>query len=129
MESAEDIIDEEEDDEDKSPNTEAVPQINLEIQSSTESDKTVLSFKKQDNDLSSAPNSPFSCSPRSSSHHLRQKLTLTLPEIVVEPCSPPATSPSAESSPTTFQGVQGVIKKDSCSSTTSSSSSLSLGNV
>ena len=29
VESAEDIIDEEEDDEDKSPNTEAVPQINL----------------------------------------------------------------------------------------------------
>ena len=122
LESAEDIIDEEED-EDKSPNTEGVPQINLEVQSSTESDKTVLSMKN--NDLSSAPNSPFSISPRSSSHNLRQKLTLTLPEIVVEPCSPPATSPSAESSPTTFHGV---IKKDSSSSTTSSSSSLSLGN-
>ena len=128
VESAEDIIDEEED-EDKSPNTEAVPQINLEIQSSTESDKTVLSFKNKDENLSSAPNSPFSCSPRSSSHNLRQKLTLTLPEIVVEPCSPPATSPSAESSPTTFQVQGGVIKKDSCSSTTSSSSSLSLGKV
>lgn len=112
------------DTDDKSPNCDVV--INLmEVQSSTESDKTVLSFR--DNNLSSVPNSPFGGSPRSgSSQNLRQKLCLVLPEIIVEPCSPPATSPSTESSPT---AAFNSIKKESSSSTTSSTSSITLGSV
>ena len=106
MDSAEDIIEDNHEYDDKSPNCDMVqspavthPCINLEVQSSTESDKTVLSIRNSDLP-SSVPNSPFSSSPRSSSHNLRLKLSLNLPEIVVQPCSPPQTSPSAESSPT-----------------------------
>merc|ERR1719491_1865853 len=127
--------DDDETDNDKSPNCDMmvnVPSlpINLEVQSSTESDKTVLSIKHDT--LSSVPNSPFSSSPRSSSHNIRQKLTLNLPEIIVQPCSPPPTSPSAESTPTTNPEVgtacsSNNVKKESSSSTTSSSSSISLG--
>ena len=117
---------------DKSPNCEILPQINLEVQSSTESDKTVLSVKKRETEeLSSVPNSPFSSSPRNSSHNLRLKLNLNLPEIVVQPCSPPPSSPSADSSPTNIggQAVTSSVKKESSSSTTSSTSSISLGKL
>ena len=118
--------------------------LTLEVQSSTESDKTVLSLKHNNNnkvgisvsgdDLNnSVPNSPglsLCNSPRSgSSNNLitinRHKLSLNLPEIIVQPCSPPPTSPSLESSPTSNNNVD--IKKESSSSTNSSSSSISLG--
>ena len=124
--------------------------LTLEVQSSTESDKTVLSLKHNNynnnnkagisvsgDDLNnSVPNSPggglsLCNSPRSgSSNNLittisRHKLSLNLPEIIVQPCSPPPTSPSLESSPTSNNNVD--IKKESSSSTNSSSSSISLG--
>lgn len=131
VESAEDI-----EEDDKSPNCEAVPPaINLEVQSSTESDKTVLSLRNNSADqLSSVPNSPFGSSIGILVPFSRPKLSLTLPEIIVEPCSPPATSPSAESSPTSATalsdhpgGQVSQSKKESSSSTTSSTSSITLG--
>ena len=124
----------------------------LEVQSSTESDKTVLSLKHNNynnnkagisvsgDDLNnSVPNSPggglsLCNSPRSgSSNNLittisRHKLSLNLPEIIVQPCSPPPTSPSLESSPTSNNNVD-INKKESSSSTNSSSSSISLGTI
>lgn len=136
IDSTEDIVEEYDDDEDNdvSPNCDVVPQIvtNLEVQSSTESDKTVLSSTgtvlavQDDKYLSSVPNSPGMFSTRSrscSSNNISYKrLCLNLPEIIVQPCSPPPTSPSAESSPT-------GVKKESSSSTASSSSSISLGEL
>lgn len=126
--------------------------LTLEVQSSTESDKTVLSLKHNNynnnkagisvsgDDLNnSVPNSPggglsLCNSPRSgSSNNLittisRHKLSLNLPEIIVQPCSPPPTSPSLESSPTSNNNVD-INKKESSSSTNSSSSSISLGTI
>lgn len=134
VESAEDI-----EEDDKSPNCEVVPAINLEVQSSTESDKTVLSLRHNSADqLSSVPNSPFGSSIGSSGLAMfsRPKLSLNLPEIIVEPCSPPATSPSAESSPTSaalsdqpVAVTASQFKKESSSSTTSSTSSITLGKI
>ena len=118
--------------------------LTLEVQSSTESDKTVLSLKHNNNkagcsdlDLNnSVPNSPglsLCNSPRSGSSNnlitnIRHKLSLNLPEIIVQPCSPPPTSPSLESSPTSNNNVD-INKKESSSSTNSSSSSISLGTI
>jgi hypothetical protein len=124
IDSFEDIVDD--DEEDVSPNCDVMPQISLVVQSSTESDKTVLSVRNTNCNMSdfSVPNSPgvFSMfgSRISSSNNLLIKSNL--PEIVVQPCSPQQSSPSADSSPTT-----GVKKESSSTNSSSSSSSISLG--
>ena len=116
--------------EDVSPNCDVVPQITLEVQSSTESDKTVLSTTTVRDALSAilpstSANSLASSEASSSAFKLgnnkQNKLSLTLPEIIVQPCTPAPSSPSAESSPTA------VRPASLSSSSTPSSSSLSIG--
>ncbi len=137
------VVEEEEEEEvDVSPNCDIVPQImtTLEVQSSTESDKTVLStttvrdFSASNLLMTSASAASLVSSAETltisnttasigkvMSKPAIKMINLTLPDIVVEPCSPDQSSASEVSSPT-------AVRPDPLSSSsTSSSSSLSLG--